>query len=1221
MSDVVFTKDQQDVISSRDSNLLVAAAAGSGKTAVLVERIIRRISDPKDEMDIDRLLVVTFTNAAAREMQEKIRKAIEKAVESNPSDEHMVRQATLVHNASITTIDGFCMKLLRDYFHEIDIEPNFKVLDVGEGALLRAEAMNQLLESRYEEADENFLALSDVIASKGSDTKLEGIITKLYDASRSHPNPTEWLHQAASIYDATSFEELVQAPIFAEYTSFVKASVSDAYELASQFLESVQSSEVTKYIVETVESDLVLLQKLLDASSFGELLECCSYLSFTRAKSAPKAYKEYPETVIVKETLKSYREPMKAMMKSLSLMTEERLLREYELLRPIAHELVDLANSYGQIFAELKNEKNLLDFSDMEHLALKVLLGENLDEPTEVARSLQNYYAEVMVDEYQDSNEVQELLLSTLSGESIGKPNYFMVGDVKQSIYRFRMADPSIFNHKYLTYGFDDAKNRKIVLSKNFRSRPEILDTTNEIFREIMHEDIGRVEYDKQAELNFGAVQSYPMEGFPKDNFCTEILLGDSTKEQLELLDFPSKIHLEAAMIADKINQMKEELLVTDADTKELRPVRYSDIVILLRSTRSAGDVYVDALKDRNIPVQTVSEEGYFSAYEVTVVLSMLSVLDNPYQDIPLATVMHSPMFSVSEDNLSFIRSVDKKVSLYENLQKIYLGERRHGLSDEAIDQAILVYDYINDLRDIISDMSVHALIQRILDDTGFLTYVTALPGGDIRSSNLHRLIEEAVAYENTSFKGLFSFVNYIEKLKKYEVDYGVNSDSQDDSVKIMTIHKSKGLEFPVCFVSNLGAQFAVNKDLVLIHARYGLALDLYDMKNRVKYKSFYKEMMKSLLQMEDRGEELRVLYVALTRAKEKLILTGCLKERDEYLDKRHQDERKLSFSDRMNAKSYLDWIIPVLIRNQVKYHFECPNSFSMVSGAVLDTIEYDRKSEMLREILATDQEASEEVLSSLDYHYPYEEKKGYKNKYSVSELKHMAMEKVLETEPVEVISWADGGRSQEETAPAMEEESLEYTPIIPAFLGGEAENANVGALRGTAMHRFMECFNFALDDFASKMQSERERMLNKGLLTAEQDKLISYDKIAAFLTSPMAGRMHEAALRGDLFIEKAFVSGTSADELFKEEAKGEDELVLIQGIIDAFFREDGKIVLLDYKTDRISSPVKLADMYRRQLEIYSKAIEGAMELPVAEACLYSFYLNQLVDCNILSTI
>ena len=1310
---VSWTTEQQQVIDLRNRNILVSAAAGSGKTAVLVERIVKIITDKNHPVDIDHLLIVTFTNAAAAEMRERIGNAIEKALDEQPEDEHLLRQLTLIHNAQITTIDSFCLYVVRNHFHEIDLEPNFRIGDEGELKLLREDVLGRVLEQNYEEPSEAFSDFVEGYASGRTDAALNEMILQLYEFSRSYPWPEKWLDSFVGAYRIENREELDRAEWLAPLTQNIRFVLKDCEQLLKQALAVTQQDDGPDMYEKAVRSDLEKYESLSKLTSFCELSGALSDIKYDRLASS-RGFEGDPDKLdLVKSLREQAKDVVKKLCKQYFFCSPEMMIEQLERMEPMLEEVVRLTKQFADEFAAAKRRKNLVDFHDVEHFALQILVDEETEKAKKTAEEFRDTFEEIMIDEYQDSNEVQETLLRSISREERGENNIFMVGDVKQSIYRFRLARPELFMKKYDSYSLEESTTQRIDLHKNFRSREEVLTCTNDIFYKIMARSLGNVEYDAEAALYPGAsypampVQENPagekaaedekVSGKQLNGFTPEILLADSNDELLEDTDFSDKKTLEAKMVAEKIRHLMKTQPVTDKATGELRMARYSDIVILLRSLSGWADSLVEVLNGNGIPAHTVSSTGYFSTVEVQTVLSMLRLLDNPRQDIPMAAVLRSPMAGLTDEELAVLRLEDGSVPFHEAVlelaEGLYEEDGQKEISNPEADQKqgknadekpenhiestahrklLEFYKKYRQLRQLVPDTPIHELIEIILCETGYGHYVAAMPAGNRRTANLNMLLEKAAAYEKTSYKGLFHFVRYIDELQKYDVDFGEADmvGENEDVVRIMSIHKSKGLEFPIVIVSGMGKNFNKQdtRSKMVLHPELGIGLDYMDGKLRIKSPTIAKKAIAKQIDLENLGEELRVLYVALTRAKEKLILTGTLKDAPEKLEFFRQQAAlhahssgkmtgttAIPYLTRESAAGYLDWVLPAVLSYGEKYPVRVVEAAELVLQEVENQGEQNEGlTERIEEIKAADTQLVGQLKQRFSQRYPYQTDILRKNKYSVSELKHRAMRERFEAE-------------QEETVPAFLEEPV--TPTIPLFIqrqgiveqeaqnkaqdaGLEAESkaeqkiesntANRGALRGTAVHRVMECYDFTSE---KSVQEQMDAMEKEEKITADMRTLVKERIVADFVSSETGKRMALAQRMGALYREKPFVMGFTEEELEnygfgarsntdtcenihektdsdqeKEEQEKichEEDLTLIQGIIDVFWIEDDGITVLDYKTDRVDTAQELIDRYATQLKLYADALErvfATRKLKVKEILIYSFRLEKLIS-------
>ena len=1287
---VKWTKEQEQVIGLRNRNILVSAAAGSGKTAVLVQRILGKVMDPEHPVDIDRLLIMTFTRAAAGEMRERIANALEDALGENPENEHLQRQTTLIHTAQITTIDGFCAYVIRNYFHLIGLDPGYRTGEEGELKLLQEDVMKELLEAYYAKDQEKYKYFIECYAAGKSDEGIRDLIYSLYHAAMSNPYPDEWLEKCIDSYKNTDIESIKASEWMKLLWKNVLADLEQAKGLAEEARKLCFSPGGPYLYDDAISSDLLLIRDAQEKALTGDFDGTRAVLgSPAFARLSTKKPKE-PVDDLLKEQVKALRENEKDILKDLGsryfAVGEEELPLLLECCREPVEMLVELTREFIRLYGEKKRAKNILDFTDMEHFALEILMERVADEGeagyrmSQAARELSMKYDEVMVDEYQDSNLVQEMITTCVSGWAKKSKNIFMVGDVKQSIYRFRLARPELFMEKYKKYMLTDSEEQRIDLHKNFRSRSQVLSCANFIFRQIMGEDLGGIAYDEAAALYPGAV--FP-EGARDEFLSTEVLLVEKDSEELEdLREGQDARELEALTISHRIQEMVGKEKILDKETGEYRPVRYGDIVILLRTASGWSETFTDVLSAHGIPVYAASKTGYFSALEVVTVLNYLQVCDNPLQDIPLAGVLRSPLAGCTTQELAVIREEDPEGMLYESVLH-FLGEEETNSADE-VQEAVTgvgfneeipweeeyqtdLFDWerlqqeeaarekekrrklispedrdalqkklrgfislLNEMRDLAVYTPVHELILEILRRTGYGNYAKALPNGAQRSANLAMLVEKAMDYEKTSYRGLFNFVRYIEHLQKYEVDYGeVNlSGAGEGSVEIMTIHKSKGLEFPVVILAGMGKQFNF-QDLnakLLIHPDYGLGADAILPDRRMVVSTLNKQVIRRQLLEESLGEEIRVLYVALTRAKEKMILTGAVSNLDKELISlshfRENQTELLPAETRLKGKNYLDYVLPALARHRCMdslYEkiglfptkenplYEDPAQFQVkrITAQMLTEAEVvDQATGQMEENLLEDWDSEkvmdpgirEELDKRFGFVYPYEYRRDIPVKVTVSDLKKKSYH---EDEEIEEAVYFEP----------------DIVPLVPRFIEEktEAEEEFTGAARGTAYHRVMECLEYGKTDTSQNLKEQIEELVQNQKLSEVEAKCVRVSDIRGFVECDLGQRMKAAALKGRLFREQPFVISRSAAKI--DESWDESERVLVQGIIDAYFLEDEEIVLVDYKTDyvRRGEEKKLIERYHTQLEDYGQALERMTRRRVKEKYIYSFALKKAI--------
>lgn len=1232
-----FTPDQQRVIDLRNCNILVSAAAGSGKTAVLVQRIVELISDPGRGTDIDRLLIVTFTNAAAAQMRERITKALEQRAEQEPENEHLKSQLTLIHNAKITTIHSFCLYLIRNHFNDIGLDPDFTTADEAEMKLLYHDILRDLLEEEFGQDEERFTDCVEYFAYDGREKRLEELIVKLYHFSMSYPWPKEWLSCHREDYSAASWQEFEQLPWLADLKRTVRETLEECRDQIQETLRLCEEPDGPYMYAAVLEADRKLVDTLLAAAEraqeegpgtaepmtgetqeggFGLLYEKLKELSFARlgVKKDPSVSPEK------REQAKKGRERVKGLISGLAekyfYAPPTVWLSDMQKAAPALQELVDLVLAFMERLEEKKREKNLLDFHDMEHMALRILLTRDESGkviPSKTALEYRDSFDEILIDEYQDSNLVQEYLLQSISREDSGRYNRFMVGDVKQSIYKFRLARPELFMEKFDLYQKEKGPCIRVDLKQNFRSRHEVTDCVNDLFTRIMHRSLGGVEYDQDAALYPAArfpdpVQQGEMTGTdnpPAAPYEPEFLValtgedGESAKER------------EARMIADRIRKLVGKLPVRDKETGALRPARYQDIVILLRSPSGWDEDFKRILEECGIPVFVTSRTGYFAATEVQTVLNFLKILNNPLQDIPMFGVLHSVIGGFSDAQIALLRAADEtgKKKLYDCMKLFHSGGNDAAMqkAEAAMRRALAekcgsFLAFLQRFREYAVYLPIHNLIEKFLEETGYLYTVSALPGGGQRRINVEMLLARAENFEKTSYSGLFHFVRYMEHLEKYEIDYGEGGavDENADIVRIMSIHKSKGLEFPICFVAGLSKRFNRQDTMqpVIMDMDMGLAVDCVDSRLRTRRTTLKKNVLAHKLLADSLGEELRVLYVAMTRAEEKLILTASCKEEKAPSDRKDEGgagRKSMSPARLQEASGYYE--ILLWAWQTCGRRVQCLTAADFWQEELTQTSETGNAKQRLalsdpEEYLQTKE--GQELKARIRQRYAHENLAGLFVKTTVSELKKAGMQE-----------------EAEDSAQLFKEE--EVIPYLPRFVRQKEEGLS-GAARGSAYHRLLELFPFAqksaaADWTASEIAEVIRKKRESKELSEEFASAVNPHEISIFLKSELAERMRRAQKEGVLWREQPFVLGIPASQL-KAELPG-SETVLIQGMIDVYFEEDGCLVLADYKTDAVRGAEELVRRYQVQLDYYEQALVRLTGKRVKERIIYSFALEK----------
>lgn len=1246
MSENKWTREQEMAINISGCNILVAAAAGSGKTAVLVERIIRKITDEKNPIDIDRLLVVTFTNAAAAEMRERIGNAITKALDANPESRQLQRQLALLQRASIMTIHSFCLQVIRNNFHIIDIDPSFRITDETESILLKQECMEELFDDKYEKQDEGFLKLVDSYAER-DDTYLEDIIFNLHRFVQSSPWPEEWLKSAAedfNIGENFNFDNTKWAQILLDDLSIEMLGIEKAMMNAVSLVEGISGLEhYSKAFVADIEN----IKGFHDIKSWNEFVFKLSNtdLSKLSTKRVDDSVKE------VKERAKSIRDDAKKKFDAIKndfIGDGQKIEDGIRFMYPLLKSLSDLVIDFNERYSIKKRERGVIDFNDIEHFCLRILLEKDEEGIFRQARAAQQYidrFEEVLVDEYQDSNLVQEEIINSIARKNDGQAmNIFMVGDVKQSIYRFRQAMPELFLGKYKEYPEEAGTLRqKIKLFKNFRSRKEVIDGANFIFSEIMSENIGELNYDESEALNLGA--DYEETG--DDSRDIELHLidksslnksADSLDESIDTLEEeqPDSIQLEARLVGRRIKELigskENPFQVFDKETRTMRNAEYRDIVVLMRTTANWSQVFMDEFVKMDIPAYADTGTGYFETNEIRTVLSLLEIIDNPMQDIPLIAVLRSPIASFSAEELIDIRLVDKELSFYEALIKLadMLNSKEvNEITDENLNRtAVKTQKFLERFhvwREKSRYMSIDEFIWYLYTETGYYGYVGAMPGGSGRQANLRMLFERARAYEETSYKGLFNFITFIRKLRSSSGDLGSAKILGEDEnvVRIMSIHKSKGLEFAVVFVAGMGKGFNLqdmNRN-ILYHVKLGFGPDFIDSKRRLTYPTIVKQALKKKIKLETLSEEMRILYVAFTRAKEKLIITGLMKSVESSLSKwcrTLSEEDKVPEYSLASARNYLDWICPAVMKHRdgkpMREAAGCgdfnikddPSNFDVKlwDAAELTGEAFNKEVEdidIIKEIESANLSLSEspykkEIDRRLGWEYRYIECSKIPAKISVSEIKRKFYEEMLDensvllNEPQEKVNLRK---------PAFMEEKKKFTP----------------AERGTLMHLVMQVIDLSRTSSIEDIKNEIARLKIKEFITEEQSQVIDIEKIYKFFNSGLGMRMKTS---GKVKREIPFYMEIASTEIYKELKNDiyDKEKILVQGVIDCYFEEDGEIVLLDYKTDYVSNAEEIKERYKLQLSYYGRALEELTGLKIKAKYLYLFYNGLIIEMD-----
>ncbi len=1216
-----WTQEQSQAIYENGSNILVAAAAGSGKTAVLVERIINKIIN--EDVDIDKLLVVTFTNAAASEMRERILTAIYKKIEETDSlkeIDKLQRQITLISKASICTIDSFCLDVIKNNFYEIGISPNFRIADTAEIELLKQEVLEELFEDKYEEEDKDFVNLIHTYTTYKDDTTLKEIILKIYNQIQSNPFPRQWINEKIEKFNITDLkQDFSQSDWGNIILKDIEEEVIDCQKILQKELKELKKyQELTKYY-QTIANDIDQLEILkTNLNCWDKSYIINQNLEFITWPRDSKL------TIEEKEIAKNIRDSVKKKLKKktdkyLVFTSEEANQDIYDMYEKLKS-LKELIFEFEQRLIKVKEEKNILDFNDIEHFALNILVKQQNGqiEQTDIAKKYQQKFIEIAVDEYQDSNLIQEYILKAISN----KHNMFMVGDVKQSIYKFRQARPDLFYDKYNTYKLKSIKREnddlKIQLFKNFRSRKNILDFTNILFDNLMAEDPWEIEYNKEEYLNLGAdykennqnlkieinVIDTQDENIDKSDEYREELEEDNTEEHIE------DIELEAKYVAKKIKDIiQNKYQIYDIKKQQFRNVKYKDIAILLRSTKTDAQIYEKELSKQDIPVFSDSSNEYLETIEIQTVMSLLKIIDNPFQDIPLITVLRSSIAGFTDNDLIEIRLNDQQDYFYNAMLKAKINV------EETLKIKINTFiDNIEKWREAKEYMALDELIWKIYIETGYYNYVGLMQNGSLRQANLRILFERAKQYENASFKGLFNFINFIEKIHSGSGDLGAAKliGENEDVVRIMSIHKSKGLEFPIIFLSNTGKTFNLMdlKQTILVHNEIGLGVKYINYDTQIEYDTLTKSAIANKLYLETISEEMRILYVALTRAKEKLIITGRISNSEEYLKKMQEiteiyskEEGKINPILIKKYKKYLDWIMLVYKYNKEILKNIC--ELNIIKKTQIKIQKQQQKNninkiiEQLEEHVVNNAEYKK-IEQVLEYKYPDIELSTIPTKTSVTKLKREDKEKEIENADKKLINIKRTDK--------LEKKQINLPK--PKFLIKESYEEIEPTRRGTLIHLCMQKLDSTKNYTINEIRKLIENMKQCGQITEKEAESINEKKVYNFTQTEIWQRIKNAK---KVQKEKAFYINIPINRIYDKELDG---TILVQGIIDLYFIDaNEKLVLIDYKTDYVEEGKKnyLIEKYKVQLDLYKQALEESLHRKVDEVYIYSTYLDKTI--------
>ncbi len=1225
---VEFTPEQKKVIEARDCSLIVSAAAGSGKTAVLVERIIGLITDPENPVDIDTMLVVTFTNAAAAQMKDKIRDALAGRLEKDPDDVNLQRQATLIHNARITTIDSFCQYVLRNSFADTDVDPGFRIAEPGENTLLEADVLDQLIEDRYGRGDEDFLYMADHLATGASDHSVAEAVSTLYRVAQSDPWPYIWLQDCMRGHDIPAGEGL-PPDMEKRIVDRARHEISKTLDIYNKALELAETGGLHPDYTAVIASERDALMDITEKAGrdegmgydeLGDLVRSLTYETLSRKKNPDEDKAVREQVKDLRTAAKSGMEKLKKSYLSASSAAAADRIRECD--RTVSS-LCRLTMDYMDALRDAKADRGILSFSDIEHYALDILVKRTDDgdcEYREAAGQYRSFFSYVFIDEYQDSNLIQELILSAVSGEKDGIYNRFMVGDIKQSIYRFRQARPEIFIEKYDEYEYEGADRRKIDLNRNFRSRTQVLDACNALFERIMTLSCGGAEYDEHAALKYGA-------GYPDakgNEYETEVIFVKTSEGETS-----DRAATEGEAIARRIEElMSSGMEIRDPDDGNMRPLRYGDIVILYRSSAPDAEHYKKILETHSIPASLTGSSGYFSTYEISTLMNLLRIIVNPLQDIPFYGSMSSVIGGYGPEDIARI-SLAYRESLPDGVRpgEGYMYDACKLAAAQGDERSVRFLDMIDRYRTMSGYMSVDELLSVILDDTGYRTLMLAMRGGPRRAANVDMLIRKAADYAGTSYFGLYNFIRYIDLLRKSETDdeEAEAPGEMRDTVRIMTIHKSKGLEFPVVIVAREGSEFNMTdaRGAVICDHDAGIGVRNIDTRRRIRYDNLMYRHVSDSICDQTLAEEMRIQYVAMTRAREKLILMAALADERGRNDE-DTDDSKLVIRRPEKPARYIDWYIQCMCdaagtdrlvldeewtgsdKLHIRFHKADMSSGTADGAALMEAVDTKLLMKELDDAsLISDMSSPymNYIESLYEYEYPHADLSGLYTKTSVSVLKHAAMPD--DEEPVHELFRGEADDGKDEVAG--------YDAPVPGFISGTSDRPGA-TVRGSAFHRIMELFDFtALDSPGSLLRQIEAYAADQRLSPVEKHILDDPEEvrlIEEFLKTDAARRMASAYGNGRLYREAPFMMGIPASRV--DERFPSDETVLIQGIIDVYWIEDDGAVILDYKTDRVNSAGRLVELYKTQLDYYGYALEQ-MRIPVKEKLIYSFALGETI--------
>lgn len=1220
-----WTKEQKQAIEKKNANILVAAGAGSGKTTVLVSRIINKVL--VDNVDIDKLLVVTFTNAAASEMKERLLTKLYDEIDHHPENANLQKQINLINHAHISTIHSFCLDVIRNNFFELGISANFRVGDETEIEIMKEEAIEKVFENNYESEDENFQTLLNMYTTYKDDKPLKDIILKMFEFTSSVPFPQKWLDEMIEEYDIDDddFANTKWGKLIIDYTKSLAQGALKNFYHAKNVLSG--NPELVDFC-ENINREIAFYEGL-DYSNWNSIYNA---VNSKEKNDWPRKSKLSEEAKGLKEFAKKIRDDIikktfDGKIKKLFIYDSDEAISDIKDMKQILEMIRNLLTQFNEEFTKSKKEKNVVDFSDIEHLALELLINDD-GTKTEIAKKYD--FDEIMCDEYQDSNLVQEQILQSVSNGH----NIFMVGDVKQSIYRFREARPDLFLTKYTKYEkiSEEAKDEreltndtKILLYKNFRSRQNVVNFVNKIFQDIMGKKLGEIEYNEQEYLNFAAKFDEP-----KMNCETEIYVIDMAEEQDEIEqktneeesnienEAVDKAVLEARLIARKIKELNE------------KGIAYRDMAILLRSPSVTAPIYEKELTEHKIPVFTDTSDDYLSSIEIDTILSLLKIIDNPLQDIPLVTVMRSVIGGFTDNDLMKIRLYDRNKAFYYALKKASEAQEETELKWKTQN----FIEKIESFRNLEKELPLDEMIWKIYSETGYLNYVRLMPNGKLRQANLRKLFEKAKEYEKISFKGIFNFITFIEKVASKNSSGFKEAKvigQNDDVVKIMSIHKSKGLEFPVCFIGGVGKEFNLKdmNDRIIFDQDVGIGVNYIDKKNLIEFPTLTKEAINIKMRRETISEEMRVLYVALTRAKEKLIIVGTDKDAlkniskiEEQIRNYYPKERDAKIDSSLVEKyiRYLDWIeLSLEYSGKDDIKFEIVKKEELGEGAQEDE---EVKIKTLNDVDLEnfDEEKYKEIDGLLNWKYKksLEEVPG---KTSVTELKNrkIAINKEGNIEIEDDETFGVQGFGVQESENESQQKQKEMNQVHEKHKTSESTNAEIS--ENTKFKNKVEIKQFVGDIEETELKANEKGSLVHLVLQKLNDRNIDEtiknlkitEKEMKFLNENR--EVFETYINSNLFKELESAKEIHKEEAFYMNVKYHQDTILVQGVIDLYYiNKNDELILVDYKTDRNVDEEMLNERYKNQLMMYKNALEKSLKRKVDKTIIYSTSMAKEVE-------